>query len=152
MKRRRWHALVAIVAVACASSGNVASQLRFVDSEIWEKDLQASMTAKEPTITVAFAGTDATMSHMPERLEKWLFVINERDDTDVKFEPDPNFMAPRNPALPIGLAFSIGVAGWNMYKNWAHYEMSRGYDATVFYHPTDGYLTRVLFVRQEEKK
>jgi hypothetical protein len=139
---------LACIALACASKGKVSSQIRFVDSEIFEKDLQASMAAKQPTITVAFAGTDATMSNMPDRLEKWLFVINERDDTEVKFEPDPSFLTPKNP-VPLGLAFSIGVAAWGMYKDWKHYAPSRGYNALVFYHPTDAYLTRVIFVLKE---
>ena len=115
------------------------------------KDLQASMKAEQPSITVAFAGVDATMSNMPDRLEKWLFVINERDDTEVKFEPDPAFLTPKNP-IPLGLAFSIGMAGWNIYSKWAHYAPSRGYNALVFYHPSEGYLTRVIFVRKEEPK
>lgn len=107
------------------------------------------MGADQPMITVAFAGTDATMSNMPDRLEKWLYVINERDDTEVKFEPDPAFLAPRMP-IPFGLAFSIGMAGWNIYKNWAHYAPSRDYNALVFYHPSEAYLTRVVFVRKKE--
>ena len=139
---------LACVALACASKGKVSSQMRFVDSEIFEKDLQASMSAKQPTITVAFAGTDATISNMPDRLEKWLFVINERDDTEVKFEPDPAFLTPKS--VPLGLVFSIGVAAWGIYKEWAHYAPSRGYNALVFYHPTDAYLTRVIFVLKEE--
>jgi hypothetical protein len=137
------------MAGACASKGTIASQLRFVDSEIFEKDLQASMSADKPTITVAFAGTDATMSNMPDRLEKWLFVINERDDGEVKFEPDPAFLVPKNP-IPLGLAFSVGMAAWGMYKNWAHYAMASDYNALVFYHPSEAYLTRVVFVRKKE--
>jgi hypothetical protein len=137
------------LASGCASKGNKSTQIRFVDSQIFEKDLQASMKAEYPAITVAFAGTDATMSNMPDRLEKWLYVINERDDTEVRFEPDPTFLVPKNP-IPLGLAFSIGMAGWNMYKNWAHYAPSRSYNALVFYHPSEAYLTRVVFVRKEE--
>ena len=151
MKRREvvaWTTIAALL-LACATKGQVASQLRFVDSDMWENDLIASMKAEQPTITVAFAGTDATMSNMPDRLEKWLYVINERDDTETKFEPDPAFLTPKNP-IPLGLAFSIGMAAWGMYKNWAHYAPSRGYNAIVFYHPSEGYLTRVIFVRKAE--
>ena len=97
MRRAVAWVTVAAIVLACASKGTVASQLRFVDSDMFEKDLIASMKADQPTITVAFAGTDATMSNMPDRLEKWLFVINERDDTEVKFEPDPSFLTPKNP-------------------------------------------------------
>jgi hypothetical protein len=136
------------LALACASKGKVSSQLRFVDSDMWEKDLQASMGAELPAITVGFAGNDATMSNMPDRLEKWLYVIDKRDDTETKFEPDPAFLTPKNP-IPLGLAFSIGMAAWGIYQDWAHYAPSRGYNALVFYHPTEGYLTRVIFVRKE---
>ena len=52
----------------------------------------------------------------------------------------------------MGLAFSVGMAAWNVYKEWAHYAPSRGYNAIVFYHPTDAYLTRVIFVRKQEPK
>jgi hypothetical protein len=151
MNRREWVAWTTIAAMvlACASKGTVASQLRFVDSDMWEKDLIASMKAEQPTITVAFAGTDATMSDMPDRLEKWLFVINERDDTETKFEPDPAFLTPKNP-VPIGLALTIGVAAWGIYKKYAHYAPSSDYNAIVLYHPSDGYLTRVIFVRKAE--
>lgn len=136
-------------ALACASDGEKApSQLRFVDSQIFEKDLQKAMGEDMPSITVGFAGTDATMSDMPERLEKWLYVINERDDGRVDFRPDPAFVTPK--AIPYGLAFSVGMAAWNIYKNWAHYAPSRDYNALVFYHPSDGYLTRVVFVRKPD--
>jgi hypothetical protein len=89
------------------------------------------------------------MNNLPDRLEKWLYVINERDDTEVRFEPDPAFLAPKNP-IPIGLAFTVGVAAWKAYKNWAHYASSSDYNALVFYHPSDAYLTRVVFVRKAE--
>ncbi len=124
------------------------SQLRFVDSQIWEKDLQKAMGEDLPAITVAFAGNDATVSNMPDRLEKWLYVINERDDGKVDFQPDPAFLVPKS--IPYGLVFSVGMAAWNMYKNWAHYAPSRDYNALVFYHPSEGYLTRVVFVRKPE--
>lgn len=149
MKRLVAWTMVAAMLLACASKGTVASQLRFVDSDMWEKDLIASMKAEQPTITVAFAGTDATMSDMPDRLEKWLFVINERDDTETRFEPDPAFLTPKNP-VPIGLAFTIGMAAWGIYKKYAHYAPSSDYNAIVFYHPSEGYLTRVIFVRKAE--
>lgn len=136
-------------AVACASDGDpLPTQLRFVDSQIFEKDLQESLGEDLPSITVGFAGTDATMSDMPDRLEKWLFVISERDDGKVEFQPDPAFVVPKS--IPYGLAFSIGVAAWNMYKNWAYYAPARDYNAIVFYHPSEGYLTRVVFVRKPD--
>ncbi len=143
-----WIAL-SLGVLACASKGDPsASQLRFVDSDIWEKELQKSMTDELPTITVAFAGTDATVSNMPDRLEKWLYVINERDDGHVEFRPDTSFLVPK--AIPYGLAFSLGMAAWNYYQGWAHYAMSRQYNAIVLYHPSEGYLTRVVFVRKPE--
>ena len=38
-----------------------------------------------------------------------------------------------------------------MYKNWAHYAPSEDYNAIcVFYHPSEGYLTRMIFVRKAE--
>ena len=149
MKRLVAWALLAAMILGCASKGTVASQHRFVDSDMWEKDLIASMKADQPMITVAFAGSDATMSNMPDRLEKWLYVINERDDTETRFEPDPAFLAPKNP-IPLGLAFTIGAAAWGIYKKWAHYAPSSDYNAIVLYHPTDGYLTRVIFVRKAD--
>jgi len=139
-----------VLAASCATKGPVTSQLRFVDSKIFEKDLQNSMDAELPTITIAFAGTDATISNMPDRLEKWLFVIDERDDGEVRFQPDPGFVMGKS--VPIGLAFSIGMAGWNMYKNWAHYAPASNYNAIVFYHPSEAYLTRVMFVHKPEAK
>ena len=69
MKRLVAWTLLAAIILGCASKGTVASQHRFVDSDMWEKDLIASMKADQPMITVAFAGTDATMSNMPDRLE-----------------------------------------------------------------------------------
>jgi len=149
MRRAVAWVTVAAIVLACASKGTVASQLRFVDSDMFEKDLIASMKADQPTITVAFAGTDATMSNMPDRLEKWLYVINERDDTETRFEPDPAFLTPKNP-IPLGIAFTIGMAAWGVYKKWSHYAPSRDYNAIVFYHPSEGYLTRVIFVRKAE--
>jgi hypothetical protein len=136
------------LALGCASSGPVTSQLRFVDSQIFEKELQNSMGAKLPQIVVGFAGRDATVSNMPDRLEKWLFVINDRDDGNVRFQADPNFMQPKSP-IPIGLAFTIGAAAWKMYRNWSHYAPASDYNALVFYHPMDAYLTRVIFVRKQ---
>ena len=150
MKWREWVAWITAAAVllACASKGTVASQLRFVDSDMWEKDLIASMKADQPTITVAFAGHDATVSNMPDRLEKWLYVINERDDTETKLEPDPAFVTPKS--VPIGLAFSVATVAWGIYRKWAHYAPSSDYNAIVLYHPDEGYLTRVIFVRKAE--
>ena len=137
-------------ALACASNGDPPpTQLRFVDSAMWEKDLQQAMGEELPSITVAFVGSDATVSNLPERLEKWLFVIDNRDDGQVEIRPDPGYgMVPKS--IPYGLAFSVAMAGWNMYKNWAHYAPSSGYNALVFYHPSEGYLTRVVFVRKPE--
>ena len=150
MKWRDWLGWITAAALllACATKGTVASQLRFVDSDMWENDLIASMKAEQPQITVAFAGTDATMSEMPDRLEKWLFVIDQRDDTTTRFEPDPAFLIPKSPVIGIGI--TIGLAAWKMYRNWAHYAPSSDYNAIVFYHPSDGYLTRVMFVRKAE--
>ncbi len=134
-------------AVGCSSGGGVqpVSQMRYVDSQIWEKQLQASLGAGLPTVNVAFAGKDATMSNMPERLEKWLFVINERDDGNVRFEPDPGFAAPKS---PIGLVFTVGMQAWRLFSEYAHYAPAANYNALVFYHPTEAYLTKVVFVRK----
>ena len=142
-----WLLLAGCLALGCSSSSATpaVSQLRFVDSQIWEKELQGSLNGELPTVTIAFAGHDATVSNMPDRLEKWLFVINERDDGNVRFEPDPAFAQPKS---PIGLVFTLGLQAWKMFSNYTHYAPAGDYNALVFYHPTEAYLTRVVFVRK----
>ena len=135
---------------ACASDPPPRqADLRFIDSKIFEKELQEAMKEETVVIEVGVTGKDATINDMPDRLEKWLYVINERDDGTVKFQPDTAFMTPKSP-VPLGLVFSVGSAGWRMYRNWAHYAPASDYNALVFYHPTDAYLTRVVFVRKAE--
>ena len=45
------------------------------------------------TVTVNFIGTDATVSAVPERLDKWLYVIAQQENGKVEVVADPEIEA-----------------------------------------------------------
>ncbi len=147
MRTRFLVALLAGALVACASGGAPpASQLRFLDSEIFEKQLHNSLAADFPEVMVVFAGTDATVNEIPDRIDKWLFTVAKKEGK-VDFQPDPTIPAGRN---PIGLALTFGVGAYKLITEYTHYAPAGNFNAVVFYHPSEGTLTRVVFMRRPE--
>jgi hypothetical protein len=147
---RSLAALLALVCALGSCAGDAPpppSELGFVDSQIFEKQLRESLAADHPTVTVLFRGTDATVNRLPERLDKWLYVVSKQDGSKVDFVPDPAFPASKG---VLGIALGVGMMGYKLIEKEVHYFPVRAYDATVYYHPATGTLTRVVFTHKPE--
>ena len=135
---------------ACVGSGESAPaemQIGFVDTRVFDDHLRASLGADLPQVEVFFRGTDATVNHIPERVNVWLQTIAKRDGGKVDVLPDPN--QPQARAVE-GIALSFMIGAYNLLHDAAYYWPAREYDAAVYYLDGPGTLTRIVFKRVAE--
>jgi hypothetical protein len=135
---------------ACASPGESApaqTEIGFVDSRVFDDQLKASLGADPAEVQVFFRGTDATVNHIPDRVNVWLQTIAKREGGKVEVLPDPN--QPQARAVE-GIALSLMIGAYNLLHDAAYYWPAREYDAAVYYLDGPGTLTRIVFKRVAE--
>ena len=93
---------------------------------------------------VAIRGTDATVNDLPERIDLWLQSIAKRNGGRVDVLPDPEVATSRG-LEAVALSFVMGA--YSFIREASYYWPAREYNATVYYQPGPGTLTRIVFTR-----
>lgn len=147
MSSRPLALLLAACLAGCAGSGPPPpSYLRFVDSRIFDDQLQDSLAQDYDSVTVAFEGSDVTVNNLPERLDAWLYNLQNRYDGKVEFIQDRDAGAVGKGLE--GLAVMAAVGAFKLAKDRLHYRSLQYYDAAVYYQRGTGAVTRVVFLRK----
>ncbi|MEN8158935.1 MAG: hypothetical protein ABFS41_02555 [Myxococcota bacterium] len=138
-------ALAVAVVLACASGPPPPSQLTFVDSKIFDDQLHAALAAEHPAVTVQFMGSDVTVNQLPERLDTWLYLLVDRYEGKIQMTPDPS--AAMSKGIE-GIAMGLAVGAYKLATERMYHGPIKHYDATVYFIPGSGALTRVVFQRK----
>jgi len=128
------------VLVSCASNvplttpvdtQTLSGKLNFIDVAKFDRDLASAMSQKNNITEVAFY-EKVSPNSVPERLQKWLAVV-EAKGGKVLVEPPPNELVSRSPFAALSLVGSLisaikGLAHYNAEKI---YEAANGRDAVI---------------------
>lgn len=134
------------VLAGCASDVPPPDRLIFLDSQVFDDKLRTSLASDHAAITVGFTGTDVTVNSMPPRLDKWIYVVSKSDGS-VEAVPDPELVVGRSMAA---VAITLAISSYKMVSEYLVYQPVRDYDATIYYAPKSGLVTRVVFSRRAE--
>lgn len=145
MKKILSYAAVVLFVMSCSTAGPPKSlseleNVVFIDTNVFDKDLTDSMSAKVDTISVTPVG-GLSVNQIPERLNKWLAAISDKNG---KVDIEPKAPATRS------LTFLIGLLpmAYDYFKNTSSYGLAGDYNATIFYQPDSGHIERIEFVRK----
>lgn len=139
--------------LACQSDDPVKpppSQMRFFDSDNFEGEFRASLAHGHDQVTVVFAGKDATLNNLPDRMDKWLTAVKGKFGNRVDVEPDPSIQAVRGKGIGIGTVLSLGMSAYAAITQHVYYLPASDYNALVLFHPDDASLTRIVFIRKPD--
>jgi len=128
------------VLVSCASNVPLTTpvdtqilsgKLNFIDVAKFDRDLASAMSQKNNITEVAFY-EKVSPNSVPERLQKWLAVV-EAKGGKVLVEPPPNELVSRSPFAALSLVGSLittikGLAHFNAEKI---YEAANGRDVVI---------------------
>lgn len=118
-------------------------ELSFFDSITFDNQLSSSMASKLPVITVKVIAPFTT-NNIPERLDKWLASVRKYGG-QVELKPDPDYPASRS----LGFIFDLLKRVYDYTKEMLIYKKAENYDATVFYKPESGEVTKFVFTLKE---
>lgn len=133
----------------CSSSVETrASQLeiQFVDSRLFDDELQSALARGYDQVTVRFAGSDVTLNRIPERIDHWLYLVSKRYDGTVDVEVDPEVAGGRG--IGVGSVVSLAVGAYSSLMERIYYRPARNYNIIVYHAPGDARVTRVVFARR----
>ncbi len=122
--------------------------LTFIDTELFDKDLLASMSQESEAITVKMIGP-VSINHIPNRLSKWFGAIKEKEgrvNIDPKITPSDS-----SSKLPIALVVGLLPTAYSYLKNERSYGPAVNYDVTISYDPDTGMVKKVLFTHKNKK-
>ena len=130
-------------------------QLNFIDSKLFDDQLHDALAAGPSSVTVSFTGEDVTVNRIPERLDVWLYLLVDRYEGKIQMTPDPSAaMGKGLEGLAVGLAMGayefgkIQDASTLLSTERLFHRPIQFYDATVYFIPASGALTRVVFQRK----
>ena len=126
--------------VSCASNvplttpvdtQTLSGKLNFIDVAKFDRDLASAMAQKNDVTEVSFY-EKVSPNSVPERLQKWLAVV-EAKGGKVLIEPPPNEFVSRSPFAALSLVGSLittikGLAHFNTEKI---YDAANGRDAVI---------------------
>jgi len=145
---RVLHVLGLCLAVtACGTPGEKQGQrveLDYLDSSVFDRKLSAVLREEPEEVTIRFLAP-VTANDVPKRLDRWFHYIESRFENELKLEPDPAVAAPKGIT---GVALALASKGYEVVRDEHLYGAARDYDATVFYVPGEGRLTRVVLKKQ----
>ena len=134
------------VVFACASEPPPPNTLTFLDSQVFDDRLRASLASPLDAVTVTFTGTDVTVNAIPPRLDKWIYVVATSDGS-VEAVPDPELVVERSMA---GVAIALALSSYKLVAEYVAYAPVRDFDAHIYYAPKSALVTRVVFTRRAE--
>jgi hypothetical protein len=120
-------------------------QLNFIDSKLFDDQLHDALAAEPSSVTVNFTGQDVTVNRIPERLDVWLYLLVDRYEGKIQMTPDPS--AAMGKGLE-GLAVGLVMGAYEFGTERLFHRPIQFYDATVYFIPASGALTRVVFQRK----
>ena len=125
------------------SPGNTAAsaELDFFDSSRFDSRLSASLDSGRDEVTARFVGP-VTVNEIPERMDKWFFMIEKYEGT-VALEPT----GPEARGFLTDI-ISLTVGAYNAIKEKMTYDPARDYNAKVLYDPQTGIIERVVFLKK----
>ncbi len=147
--------LIILVLIGCNSTPTKSKieleNIRFIDTEMFDKDLIQSMKANSETITVSIIG-NISINNIPERLGKWLSIV-----TDKQGNVDFNKIKSTNTAQyerttgvePVSLVIGVLPTAYKFLKKEASYGLAGNYNVTVFYILDNGFITKIIFTKKE---
>lgn len=147
--------VIIIVLLGCNSTPNKSQidleNIRFIDTEIFDKDLIQSMKANSETITISIIG-DISINNIPERLGKWLSIVMDRKGNVYFNKIKSNTDIPLNErtisAEPVSLLIGVLPTAYKFLKKEASYGLAGNYNVTVFYIPENGLIKKIIFTRK----
>jgi len=136
------YCLAACVISACASTQKTQEELEkvtFIDVDIFDQELSASMSAETEEITVSMLAP-VSINQIPQRLSKWLNVVSKRGG---HVEITPKSMNKSPTWLLNLLPFVIPP----LKEEWL-YGAAMDYNAKIFYQPQTGQVEKVVFTKK----
>jgi hypothetical protein len=101
----------------------ISGKLSFIDVAKFDRDLASAMVQKNDVTEVSFY-EKVSPNSVPERLQKWLAVV-EAKGGKVLIEPPPNEFVSRSPFAALSLVGSLITT----IKSLAHFNTEKIYDA-----------------------
>jgi len=139
--------LIILVLIGCNSTSSKSKieleNIRFIDTEIFDKDLIQSMKANSETITISIIG-NISINNIPERLGKWLsIVMDKQGKVDFKINERTTGVE------PLSLAIGVLPTAYKFLKKEASYGLAGNYNVTVFYIPDNGFINKIIFTKKQ---
>jgi hypothetical protein len=120
----------------------------FVDADFFDSQLSNAMKAQSQSVSVSFV-EPVTTNTIPERLDKWLYVLVNRYGGTVDVQLDPDYPAPKDVSA---IVMSIALKVYAYAKEYMLYNPSKNYNAIIYIvsAQTQGQsrITRVVFTRK----
>lgn len=117
-----------------------SENLRFMDTDVFDKNLSSSMSADTEIINVAITG-DVSINQIPNRLGNWLSaVVNKQGQVEVE---------PETRSLELGAILALLPVAYQYLKKEILYGDAEDYNATIFYDPDTGLVNQVVFTKRK---
>ncbi len=135
----------------CASSSSPKTQelenINFTDTDVFDKNLLESMSGNTQNIDINMIG-NISVNKIPERLGRWLSVINEEGQLNLK----RTAVAADEPKTTksVGMVLGLLPTVYGFFKKKLTYGAAVQYNATIFYHPGTGLIKRVNFTKKKK--
>lgn len=122
-----------------AEDPKMQKEVYFLDSASFDNKLYKMLANAPSSVKVKFPQT-VMLNEIPERLDRWFYKV-EKFDGEVKLEVDPNVSSKGI----ITEIYSIVIGMYTIIKEKALYDPVKHYNATVYYIPGSGEISRVVF-------
>ena len=129
-------------------SQNHLEKVNFTDTDVFDKNILNSMSVDTQNIDVAMIGK-VSINHIPERLGKWLSVINEDGQVTLKSTQVEGEKNEPQTTKSIGAILGLLPVVYGFLKKKLTYGAAEQYDATIFYNAATGVIDKVVFTKKQ---
>ncbi|OQW92955.1 MAG: hypothetical protein BWK79_13695 [Beggiatoa sp. IS2] len=145
MKKLLNYCLIILGIIGCSTAGPPKSpseleSVVFIDTNVFDKNMVDSMSAKTDTINVTPVGL-LSINQMPERLSKWLGAISDKNG---QVDIEPKVTGAKSFTFLLGLL----PFAYDYLKSETSYGLAGDYNATIFYQLDTGIIKKIEFVRK----
>lgn len=144
--------LIILVLIGCNSTPTKSKidleNIRFIDTEIFDKDLIQSMKADSETITISIIG-NISINNIPERLGKWLSIVMNKKGNVYFNKVKSNKNERITGVEPVSLVIGVLPTAYKFLKKEASYGLAGNYNVTVFYIPDNGNIKKIIFTKKQ---
>jgi len=152
MKMKCVYFLAALFISGCGSlpTGNKShlGKVSFTDTDVFDKNISDSMSVDTQSIDVAMIGK-VSINHIPERLGKWLNVVNEEGQVTLKSTQVPGDDPQTTKSISIGAVLGLLPMVYDYFERKLTYSAAEQYDATIFYNAATGVIDKVVFSKKQ---